>query len=69
MPSVSPNSPGYCEQVFTADGLDEQSYQHVQPDIMEKFQDLIRKYPEVFYFPGSLLDEIGGFTHFINTGR
>ena len=70
MPSVSPNSPGYCEQVFTALGLDEQSYQHVQqPDIMEKFKDLIRKYPAVFYLPGSPLNEIRSFTHFINTGN
>ena len=34
---------------------------------MEKFKDLIRKYPEVFYLPGSPLNEIRGFTHFINT--
>ena len=39
------------------------------PDIMEKFKDLIRKYPEVFYLPGSPLNEIRGFTHFINTGN
>ena len=36
---------------------------------MEKFKDLIRKYPEVFYLPGSPLNEIRGFTHFINTGN
>ena len=69
MPSISPNSLGYCEQVLTALGLDEQSYHHLQPNIMEKFKDLICKYPEVFYLSGSPLNEIRGFEHFINTGN
>ena len=31
MLSISPNSLGYCQKAFSALGLDEQSYHHVQP--------------------------------------
>ena len=48
-------------------GVNEE-YDHVNPEIMEKFKDLLKQYPNVFVVPGSPLGEIKGFEHSIETG-
>ena len=48
--------------------LDTESYAHVDPTIMTRFKDLIRKYAHAVYLPGTSLNTIKGFHHNIHTG-
>ena len=48
-------------------GLDTSRYSHVRPDILEKFKNLIRKYPTAFWLPDTLLTVIPGHEHRILT--
>ena len=49
--------------------LDSPTYSHVDPWIMQEFKELLRKYPEAFYLPGSQLGTMKGFYHNIDTGQ
>ena len=67
-PNFDPNSTEFHEQIFNALGLDTSKYSHVRPDILEKFKNLIRKYPKAFWLPHTPLTVIPGHEHRILTG-
>ena len=63
-----PNSPEFHNKIFEALGLDTEKYGHVNPDILAKFKDIIRKYLAAFWLPGVNLEVIKGAEHQILTG-
>ena len=50
---LDPHSEEYFQKLVAALDLDTQSYAHVDPTIMTRFKDLIRKYAHAFYLPGT----------------
>ena len=67
-PNFDPNSTEFHEQIFIALGLDTSIYSYVRPDILEKFENLIRKYPTAFWLPDTPLTVIPGHEHRSLTG-
>ena len=66
--SLDPHSEEYFQKLVAALDLDTESYAHVDPTIMTRFKDLIRKYAHAVYLPGTSLNTIKGFHHNIHTG-
>ena len=62
------HSEEYFQKLVAALDLDTKSHAHVDPTIMTRFKDLIRKYAHAFYLPGTSLNTIKGFHHNIHTG-
>ena len=64
------HSEEYFQKLIAALDLDTESYAHahVDPKIMTRFKDLIRKYAHAFYLPGTSLNTIKGFHQNIHTG-
>ena len=50
---LDPHSEEYFQKLVAALDLDTESYAHVDPTIMTRFKDLIRKYAHAFYLPGT----------------
>ena len=50
---LDPHSEEYFQKLVAALDLDTESYVHVDPTIMTRFKDLIRKYAHAFYLPGT----------------
>ena len=65
---LDPHSEEYFQKLVAALDLDTESYAHVDPTIMTRFKDLIRKYAHAIYLPGTSLNTIKGFHHNIHTG-
>ena len=63
-----PNSPEFHNKMFEAFGLDTEKYRHVNPDILAKSKDSIRKYSAAFWLPRVSLEVIKGAEHQILTG-
>ena len=57
---LDPHSEEYFQKLVAALDLDTESYAHVDPTIMTRFKDLIRKYAHAFYLPGTSLNTIKG---------
>ena len=51
---LDPHSDEYFQKLVAALDLDTDSYTHVDPTIMTRFKDLIRKYAHAFYLPGTI---------------
>ena len=66
---LDPHSEEYFNKLVQALELDSPTYSHVDPRIMQEFKELLRKYPEAFYLPGSQLGTMKGFYHNIDTGQ
>ena len=65
-PFLDPKSEEFHSKLVESLGLNEE-YDYVNPEIMEKFKDLLKQYPNVCAVPGSPLGEIKGFEHSIET--
>ena len=63
-PFLDPNSEEFHSKLVESLGLNEE----YDPEIMEKFKDLLKQYPNVFVVPGSPSGEIKGLEHSIETG-
>ena len=66
---LDPHSEEYFNKLVQTLELDSPTYSHVDPWIMQEFKELLRKYPEAFYLPGSQLGTMKGFYHNIDTGQ
>ena len=64
---LDPSSEEYYQTLLKAVALDSPKYVHVDAEILQTFKQLIRKYPTAFLLPGSLLGQIHGFEHHIDT--
>ena len=51
-PFSDPNSEEFHSKLVGSLGLNEE-YDNVNPEIMEKFKDLLKQYPNAFVVPGS----------------
>ena len=67
IPFLDPKSDEFHSKLVESLDLNEE-YDHVNPEIMEKFKDLLKQYPNAFVVPGSPLGEIKGFENSIETG-
>ena len=67
IPFLDPKPEDFHSKLVESLGLNEE-HDHVNPEIMEKFEDLLKQYPNVFVVPGSPLGEIKGFEHSTETG-
>ena len=61
--TLDPYSEKYFQELVKALGLDTDDYTHVTPDIVDKFKQLLQRYPTAFYLPGSQLSMIKGLQH------
>ena len=67
--TLDPYSEKHFQELVKALGLDTDDYAHVTPDTVDKFKQLLRRYPTAFYLPGSQLSMIKGFQHNITTNN
>ena len=65
-PFLDPKSEEFHSKLVESLDINEE-YDHVNPEIMEKFKDLLKQYPNVFVVPGSPLGDIKEFEHSIET--
>ena len=64
---LDPSSEEYHQTLLKALALDSPKYAHVNAEILQTFKQLIRKHPTAFLLLGSLLGQIQGFEHHIDT--
>ena len=64
---MDPHSDKYFQKLIAALDLGTDSYALVDLTTMTRFKEIIRKYPHVFYLPGTSLNTIKGFHHNIHT--
>ena len=67
--TLDPYSEKYFHKLVKALGLDTDDCAHLTPDIVDKFKQLLRRYPTAFYLPGSQLSMIKEFQHNITTNN
>ena len=65
---LDPHSEEYFDKLVKALELDGPLYAKVDPNTMDQFKEILRKYPEAFHLPGTPLGTIKGFYHNIDTG-
>ena len=61
---MDPYSDEYFDKLVAALELDSLMYANIDPEVIVKFKEILRKYPEAFHLPGT----IKGFYHNIDTG-
>ena len=64
---LEPFSEEYHQALIKALALDSSKYAHVDQPILHEFEQLLHKYPTALLLSGSLLGEIHGFEHHIET--
>ena len=64
---LDPSAEEYHQTLLKALALDSPKYAHVNAEILQTFKQLIRKYPTAFLLLGSLLGQIQGVEHHIDT--
>ena len=65
---LDPHSDEYFDKLVKALELDGLLYAKMDPNTMDQFKEILRKYPEAFHLPGTPLGTIKGFYHNIDTG-
>ena len=65
---LDPHYDEYFDKLVKASELDGPLYAKVDPNTMDQFKEIIRKYPEAFHLPGTPLGTIKAFYHNIDTG-
>ena len=66
--NLDPHSDEYFDKLVKALELDGPLYAKMDPNTMDQFKEILRKYPEAFHLPGTPLGTIKGFYHNIDTG-
>ena len=65
---MDPYSDEYSATLVAALELDGPMYANIDSEVIVKFKEILRKYPEAFHLPGTPLGTIKGFYHNIDTG-
>ena len=66
---LDPYTEEHHETLVNTLDLDSPTYSNISENVMSNFRNLLRRYPEAFHIPGSLLGTIKGFYHNIDTGE
>ena len=65
---LDPHSEEYFDKLVKALELDGPLHAKVDPNTMDQFKEILRKYPEAFHLPGTPLGTIKRFYHNIDIG-
>ena len=65
---LDPYANEYFDKLVAALELDSPIYANIDSEVIVKFKEILRNYPEAFHLPGTPLGTIKGFYHNIETG-